>query len=572
MSTEKNSTDKKAKTMPPDFKMKPDAVYFVPLGGCGFFGANMALYGCNDKWIMIDCGMGFADDTMPGVDILLPDPSFATSLSDRLLGIVFTHAHEDHIGAIEHLWPRLKKPLYATPFTAARIRQDLLEQSWGTQAKLHEVNPKKTLELGPFSIRFIDVAHSIPEAQALAITAAGVGTILHTGDWKIDADPVVGKLTDGPALRALGDSGVLALVGDSTNAMVPGHSGSERTVRENLAELFREFSGAIVISCFSTNVARVHSIYHAAQKCGRQVCLVGRSLWAVEDAARESGYMNGLPPFLDGDIARQLPSEKLVYVCTGSQGEPRAALARISNDDHPDVSLAPGDVVIFSSRTIPGNERAIERIKNRLYALGVDIVTERDAPVHVSGHPYRDELKQMYEWVRPRFAIPVHGERMQMEKHGLLARECGVENAIVPENGKVIEISARDVAVIGEVKSGVLAIEGKRIVETNHEAILARKRIMWNGSLVVTAVVSKAGDLMAPVQITALGLLDENSELDAGYIDDVIAEVGEKVRNLSKDDRRDDNILSEAIRVTARRFFAERFDRKPQTRVHLVRV
>lgn len=560
------------KLMTADFKMKPDAVYFVPLGGCGFFGANMALYGHNDKWIMVDCGMGFADDTMPGVDILLPDPSFASSLGDRLLGIIFTHGHEDHIGAIEHLWPRLKKPLYATGFTAARIRQDLLEQSWGDQAKLHAVDPKKPLQLGPFTVRFLDVAHSIPEAQALAIQVGEVGTILHTGDWKIDADPVVGKLTDEAGFKSLGDAGVLALVGDSTNATVPGHSGSERTVRDNLAELFGEFSGAIVVSCFSTNVARMHSIYHAAQKCGRQVCLVGRSLWAVDDAARETGYMNGLPPFLDGDISRQLPSDKLVYICTGSQGEPRAALARISNDDHPDVRLAPGDVVIFSSRPIPGNDRAIERIKNRLYALGVDIVTEREAPVHVSGHPYRDELKKMYEWTRPRFAIPVHGERMQMEKHGLLARECGVDSAIIPENGKVIEITAQDIAVIGDVKSGVLAIEGKRIVETNHEAILARKRIMWNGSLVVTAVVNGAGELMSPVQITALGLLDETSDLDAGYVSDVIAEIGEKLRNLSKEDRRDDHVLSEAIRVTARRFFADRFDRKPQTRVHLVRV
>lgn len=564
--------NKKPQLMTADFKMKPDALYFVPLGGCGFFGANMSLYGFNGQWIMIDCGMGFADDTMPGVDILLPDPSFATSLGDRLLGIIFTHGHEDHIGAVDHLWPRLKKPLYATGFTAARIRQDLEEQSWGDEAKLHALDAKKPLKLGPFTIGFIDVAHSIPEAQALSITVDGVGTVLHTGDWKIDADPVVGKDTDAAALKALGDAGVLAIVGDSTNAMVPGHSGSERTVSDNLAELFGEFSGAILVSCFSTNVARIHSIYHAAQKCGRQVCLVGRSLWAVEDAARETGYMRGLPEFLDGDIARQLPADKLVYICTGSQGEPRAALSRISNDDHPDVSLAPGDVVIFSSRTIPGNERAIERIKNRLYAMGVDIVTERDAPVHVSGHPYREELKKMYEWTRPRFAIPVHGERMQMEKHGLLARECGVENAIIPENGKVIEITQDDIQVIGAVKSGVLAIEGKRLVETNHEAILARKRIMWNGSLVVTAVVSAAGDLLAPVQLTALGLLDENSELDAGYISDVIAAVGEKLRNMPKEDRRDDHLLSEAIRVTARRFFAERFDRKPQTRVHLVRV
>jgi len=555
-----------------NFKMKPDAVYFVPLGGCGFFGANMALYGHRDQWIMVDCGMGFADDTMPGVDILLPDPAFAASLGAKLQGLVFTHGHEDHIGAIEHLWPRIKTPLYATAFTAERIRQDLTEQSWGQQAKLHVVEPKKTLELGIFKIDFIPVAHSIPEAYALAITVGDIGTILHTGDWKLDPEPVIGHLTDEAALQKLGDKGVLALVGDSTNATVPGHSGSEREVREHLADLFSEFDGAIVVSCFSTNVARVKSIYEAAQKNNRQVCLVGRSLWQVDDAARSCGYLKGVPPFLDGDVANGMPAENLVFVCTGSQGEPRAALARISNDDHKHVRLAPGDVVVFSSRTIPGNEKAIDRIKNRLYAMGVDIVTERDAPIHVSGHPYRDELKQLYAWVRPRFAIPVHGERMQMEKHGLLARECGVENAIVPENGKVIEITQSDVREIGHVQSGVLAIEGKRIVATNHEAILARRRIMWNGSLVVTVVVDGDGQLLSAPKITALGLLDENSDLDTGYIEDVTAEIEEKLRNMPKAERIDDNMLSEAVRITARKFFAARFDRKPQTRVHLVRV
>jgi len=560
------------KLLTADFKMKPDAVYFVPLGGCGFFGANMALYGHRGEWIMVDCGMGFADDTMPGVDILLPDPAFAATLGEKLLGLVFTHGHEDHIGAIEHLWPRIKTPLYATPFTAERVRQDLTEQSWGQQAKLHKVDPAKTLQLGPFAINFIPVAHSIPDAYALAITIGDVGTVLHTGDWKLDPEPIVGHLTDEAGLQKLGDAGVLAIVGDSTNAMVPGHSGSERVVGENLTELFGEFDGAIVVSCFSTNVARVLSIHKAAKANNRQVCLVGRSLWQVDDAARNCGYHKGIPPFLDGDVAGSLPAEKLVFICTGSQGEPRAALSRISNDDHRQVRLAPGDVVIFSSRTIPGNERAIERIKNRFYAMGVDIVTERDAPIHVSGHPYRDELKKMYGWVRPKFAIPVHGERMQMEKHGLLARECGVENAVIPENGIVIEITPDAIQEIGNVASGVLAIEGKRLVATNHEAILARKRIMWNGSLVVTAVVDAQGKLLSTPQITALGLLDENSELDAGYIEDVCAEIEEAVRNLSKADRQDDAALAEAVRITARKFFAARFDRKPQTRVHLVRV
>lgn len=556
-----------------NFKMAPDAIYFVPLGGCGFFGANMSLYGYQGQWIMVDCGMGFADDTMPGVDVLLPDPTFAVELGESLLGIVLTHGHEDHIGAIDSLWPRLKKPLYATKFTAERIRQAVSEQSWGNQARVNEVPAQGRVELGPFSIDFIRMAHSIPEANSLAITVKEVGTILHTGDWKIDADPIEGDLTDEKTLTKLGDAGVLAVVGDSTNAMVPGHSGSERTVQNNLIELFGEFKDKIAISCFSTNVARLRSIYEAAEANKRNVCLVGRSLWKTDEVARKSGYLKNVRPFVDEDEAGSIADNKIVYICTGSQGEPRAALARISSDDHPRVRLRPNDVIIFSSRAIPGNERAIDRIKNRFYAAGVNVITDRDAPIHVSGHPYREELKQLYHWVRPAIVIPVHGEQMQMEKHAALARDCGVGQAILPENGRVIEIAKEGIAShVGEVKSGLLAVEGGRITAVDHEAILTRKRMMFNGSAVVTVVVDERGDLVAEPKVTALGLLDEASELDAEYIQDVVREIKKVIKNMPRDQREDDATLSETVRVTARRFFNERFDRKPQTRVHLVRI
>lgn len=555
------------------FKMAPDAIYFVPLGGCGFFGANMALYGHQGQWIMVDCGMGFADDTMPGVEVLLPDPGFAEALGDKLLGIVLTHGHEDHIGAIDHLWPRMRRPLYATPFTAERIRQHVSEQPWGTQAKIIEVPIQGQVELGPFSIQYIRMAHSIPEASSLAITVKEVGTVLHTGDWKIDPGPVEGSMTDEAALRKLGETGVLAVIGDSTNAMVPGHSGSEQTVQDNLIDLFGEFKDRIAITCFSTNVARLRSIDVAAKKNGRKVCLVGRSLWRTEEAARRTGYLGTAGPFIDEDEAIELPGHKVVYICTGSQGEPRAALSKISADDHPRVRLEEEDVIIFSSRAIPGNERAIDRIKNRFYAAGVNIITDRDAQIHVSGHPYREELKQLYAWTKPAIAIPVHGEQMQMEKHAALAKECGVGQTIIPANGMVIEIGKEGVAMpVGEVKAGVLAVEGGRIVAVDHEAILTRKRIMWNGSAVVTVVVDAQGAFVADPKITALGLLDENSDLDAQYIQDAVKEIKNAVKNMPKGDRMDDNVLSEAVRITARRFFNERFDRKPQTRVHLVRI
>jgi ribonuclease J len=554
------------------FTMEPDAVYMVPLGGCGIFGANMTLYGHNGQWVMVDCGMGFADETMPGVDILLPDPTFAESLGDSLLAIVLTHGHEDHIGAIDTLWPRLKKPMYATHFTAARIRQALEEESWGNQPKLHALPLDARIELGPFSIQYVRMAHSIPEANALAITVKNVGTIVHTGDWKLDPEPVVGEKTDEAAFRRLGDAGVLAIVGDSTNAMVPGHSGSEGAVSKALIELFGEFDRKIVITCFSTNIARLAGIYRAAKHNGRSVCLVGRSLWAVDDAARRTGYLKDIPPFVDIDDAGLIPPEGLVFVCTGSQGEPRAALSRISADDHPHIALGEGDVVIFSSRAIPGNERAIDRIKNRFYAMGVDIITDRDGMIHVSGHPYRDELKQLYAWTRPKICIPVHGERMQQEKHALLAKDCGIPETIIPRNGMVIELSQDGARVVGEVKSGMLAVEGNRLVAIDHEAILTRKRMMFNGSAIVTVVIDAKGALLAAPKVTALGLLDENSDVDSGVLAEVEDEIAEKLRNLPKGARGNDAEISELIRVTARRFFSERFDRKPQTRVHLVRV
>lgn len=554
------------------FNMDPEAIYCVPLGGCGVFGANMTLYGYKDQWIMIDCGMGFADETMPGIDILLPDPAFATTLGNKLLGIFFTHGHEDHIGAVDHLWPRLNAPLYATKFTMERLRQSLSEWTWGHQVKLHEVPQQGKLDIGPFQLQFIRMAHSIPEAKSIAISVKDIGTVLHTGDWKIDPDPVLGDLTDADALKKLGEDGVLAVVGDSTNAMVPGHSGSELDVQKNLTELFGEFDAQIAVTCFATNVGRIKSIYEAAKVNNRKVSLVGRSLWSVDEAARNSGYLLDVPPFLDDDGANMVGGENVVYICTGSQGEPRAALARISNNDHPAMRLSEGDVMIFSSRTIPGNDRAVDRIKNRFLINGVNVITERDAPIHVSGHPYRDELKQLYSWVKPKSVIPVHGEHMQQEKHADLARECGVPETFIPVNGDVIEITKDGLRPVGEVKSGILALEGNRIVPVDNEAILTRKRMMFNGSAVVTVVLDARGNLVADPRITALGVLDETSDQDTPHLAAAEAEVAKALQNMPKHMRANDDEVSELVRVTARRFFNERFDRKPQTRVHLIRV
>jgi ribonuclease J len=437
---------------------------------------------------------------------------------------------------------------------------------------VRELAPDAQIDLGPFSIRYVRMAHSIPEANALAIRVEGVGTLVHTGDWKIDHAPVVGWKTDEAFLKELGNEGVLAVLGDSTNAMVPGHSGSEGAIAANLADIFSEFRRNIVVTCFSTNVARLHGIHEAARKNGRQVCLVGRSLWAADDAARSSGYLKDVPPFLDIDAAGLLPPGKVVFVCTGSQGETRAALSRISQGEHRDISLGEGDAVIFSSRAIPGNDRAIDRIKNRFHASGVAVITDRDAAIHVSGHPYRDELKQLYSWLKPKVAIPVHGEQMQQEKHAQLARECGVPETIVAVNGRVLEISKDGARAVGEVPSGILALEGRRIVAFDHEAILTRRRMMFHGSAIVTVVIDAQGRLVADPRITALGLLDENNDDDAAVLAKISSEIARMVRDMPKEERLSDAEISEAVRVAARRFFNDLFDRKPQTRVHLVRI
>ncbi len=553
-------------------KMNQDALYYIPLGGCGMFGANMSLYGYRDSWIMVDCGLGFADGDVPGIEILVPDPAFAAGLGERLQAIILTHAHEDHIGALQYLWPRLRAPLYATPFTAARIRQSLSETGDDARAQLNIVPLGGTVKVDPFEIQFIKMAHSIPESSALAIHVPGIGRVLHTGDWKIDPKPVEGQLTDEQSLRQLGEIGVMAVMGDSTNAMVPGHSGSEHDVRERLTAIFSQHKKKIILTCFSTNVARLRSIYEAAHANGRVVCLEGRSLWAVDEAARKTGYLQGVPPFLTIDEAGYVDDNKVVFVCTGSQGEPRAVINRVSKGEHRDIIINKNDLVIFSSRAIPGNERAVDAIKNRIYEMGAHVLTDRDDKVHVSGHPYRDELKTLYGWVKPLAVVPVHGEQMQLEKHAELAAACGVKTTIIPSNGQVLEISKKGIASVAAVASGILAVEGQRLIPIDHETILMRRRAMYNGNVVVTIVLDRHGELTSDPQMTAFGLLDEQDEKDAKTHQKVISLIKKSLLGLPESSHYNENELKEVIRITVRRFFQAEYERKPQVRIHLVKV
>ncbi|RTR20589.1 ribonuclease J [Azospirillum griseum] len=570
--TQSSQADAAASSHPADpFAMEDDALYFLALGGSGEIGMNLNLYGHRGKWLMVDLGISFADDTMPGLDVIMPDPSFIVERRDDLVGLVVTHAHEDHLGAIQYLWPELRCPVYCTPFTASVLRAKLHERGLSGVVPIHEVPLGGSLEAGPFSVEYVTMTHSIPEPNALAIRTAA-GTVVHTGDWKLDPNPLIGAVADEKRLREIGDEGVLALVGDSTNALVPGWTGSEATVRSSLTDLLGRYPNVrIAVSCFATNVARLQSIATAAAAHDRHVALVGRSLWRINDAARANGYLADVPKFLSEHDAGYLPREKLVLICTGSQGEPRSALARIAGNDHPQITLSRGDVVVFSSREIPGNERAIGRMQNQLIAQGIELVTADEETIHVSGHPARDELVRMFQWVRPRIAVPVHGEQRHQQAHAALAQECQIPEQIVPSNGEIIRLAAdAPPEVVAHVRSGRMALDGKRLISLDNGLMRTRNRMVNNGASVVTLVMTARGELVTAPQVSVMGLIDEVADRD--MLLDVVDAVREAVGALSKTARVDDAQVKEAARIAVRRCFNASHGKKPVTDVHLIRV
>jgi ribonuclease J len=546
-----------------------DELLFLPLGGAGEIGMNLSLYGHAGQWLMIDLGVSFGDEATPGIEVVMPDPAFIEAERDRLAGLVLTHAHEDHIGAVPYLWPRLNCPVYATAFTAAVLRRKLIEAGMEEEVPITEIPLSGRFRVGSFELELVTLTHSIPEPNAVVIRTR-CGTVLHTGDWKLDPDPLVGPVADETALKRLGAEGVLAMVCDSTNAMVPGHSGSEAAVRESLVELLGRFQTRIAVACFATNVARLESVAKAAAHHDRHVALVGRSLWRINRAARETGYLAGIPDFVSEHDTGYLPRDKVVLLCTGSQGEPRSALARIARGEHPAVTLEAGDVVVFSSRIIPGNEKAIGRLQNDLARLGVEIVTERDHFVHVSGHPAREELVAMYQWVRPRIAVPVHGEHRHLLAHARLAQDCQVPQTVVPGNGDVIRLAPGPAAKLAEVPSGRLGLDGKVLMALDGEAMRLRHRMLHNGAAVATLVVDAAGALRVEPQIAIQGLLEPGEMEEAR--NEAAAAVREALTKLKPAERRLDDVVKETARLAVRRTLQALHGKKPLTEVHLVRL
>lgn len=440
-----------------------DEVLFIPLGGCSRIGMNMALYGHAGKWLIVDAGVAFMGDEAPGIESLMADPSFIEERLEDVVGLVVTHAHEDHIGAIHHLWPRINCPIYATPFAAHVIRDRLKEAGTIRHARVRVFEPGAAFAVGPFQVRSIAVTHSIPEPVSLAIGTAA-GTVVHTGDWKFDPNPLIGPGMDIDGLKRVGDAGVLALLCDSTNANVEGSTGSEADARAGLIAAFAGRKGAIAVTGFASNVARMKAVAEAAAAHNRKVVLVGRSMLRMEKAARASGYLTDVPEFLSVKEASWIDRRNLVLLCTGSQGEERAALSRLARDAHRELWLEAGDTVIFSARAIPGNELTLGDIQSHLKQRGIAVVTPADAPVHVSGHPKRDDLARMYDLIRPRFAVPVHGTLEHLEAHARLARACGVERALVPEDGDILRLAREGTSVIGRIEARRLANNGRELI------------------------------------------------------------------------------------------------------------
>ncbi|NIA67284.1 ribonuclease J [Pelagibius litoralis] len=545
-----------------------DALYFLPLGGTGEIGMNLNLYGHKGAWLMVDLGITFADERLPGVDVLMPDPAFIEERREDLAGLVLTHAHEDHIGAVPYIWPKLRCPVYATGFTAALLRRKLAEFGLLDEVPLTEVPLSGKFSVGPFDIELITLTHSIPEPNAVVIRT-DAGSVLHTGDWKLDPDPLVGDDFDEARLKALADEDVLAMIGDSTNAMVAGEAGSEGAVRDRLRDVIGGLKQRVAVACFASNVARLETIIKVAEESGRRVCLLGRSMHRIVECARESGYLKGHQPFLSEDEIDYLPRNEVLLLCTGSQGEPRAALWRIARGDHPAVALDKGDAVVFSSRVIPGNETKIFELQNALVESGVEIIDDRNHDIHVSGHPGRDELIQMYQWVRPRIAVPVHGERRHLAAHAQIAKECQIPQQIVGQNGAMIQLAPGEARIIDQVPSGRLAYEGRRLLPVNSSVIKGRQKMVFNGAAAVTLVLDERGQLDGDPEISTAGLFEPGEEDE--ILTEVEAAISHAVQRLGKRERRDDSAVREAAQQALRRTVNRLLGKKPVTMVHVIR-
>ena len=551
-----------------DIKIDSDDFVFLPLGGSGEIGMNANLYHYKGRWLMVDLGISFPDESMPGVDVVLPDLRFIEARKDKLEAIILTHAHEDHFGAVPYLWKRLGVPVYGTAFTLALLHRKLAESRLDYKIPLHELDFNITYDFGSLSVELVQLTHSVPDPAALVLRS-DKGTVLHTGDWKFDETPMLGEDTDRERLRQIGDEGVMALIGDSTNAMVDGYTPSEAVALQGLTDVIAEAEGLVAVTCFASNVARLGSIMTAAAANNRSICVVGRALNRTIGAARDTGYLADIPDFVSESEASLIPKNHMVFICTGSQGETRAAMAKIAAGTHESVELQPGDTVIYSSRQIPGNEPAITKVQDMLVRRGIHLITDEDRPVHVSGHPARDELVEMYRLVRPQIAIPVHGTARHLLAHAELANNCQVKRTLIPDNGAAIRLKSGTADIIGYAPVGLLTSEGGEVVDLQSDHLRSRRRMLWNGTVTATVVLSAAGELLMAPQVSQTGLCPDDQSADfiadAGLaVEDVICQQAASGDN--------DEVIEEMVRRTVRQMAKGKFKLRPTVHVHVMRT
>jgi len=550
-----------------------EELLFCPLGGSGEIGMNMNLfaYGKPDeqKWIIVDIGVTFADDTVPGVDLIYPDPGFIVNKKEDLLGIILTHAHEDHIGAIAHIWPKLKCKIYATPFTSVLISEKFKEKKIDITSYLKIVELNSTLSLKPFTIEFITLTHSILEPNGLRIETP-VGNILHTGDWKVDPNPLIGGEINSKRLKEIGEAGVLAMICDSTNVFSIGKSGSELDVRKSLLNIMGRLKKRIIVTSFASNVARMESIFYCAEKISRQISLIGRSMHRIYKAAKKCGYLNDVIEPIDSRDAKNISRDKILYLCTGSQGEPMGAMMRISKNIHPDVLIEKGDSVIFSSKIIPGNEKKLYKLHNQLVKEEIEVISEENEFVHVSGHPNREDLKEMYNWVKPQCVIPVHGEHRHMVEHINFAKEMQVKYPVKVENGDIVKLyPGIKPEVFDKAPSGRLYVDGNISVEEDAKSIKERKNLSTNGFMEITIMVTPKGNIHNKPILTFRGLpINETDEFVYGLEE----EIDKATRTFSLNNKKQESNLIDALKSICKKYSKEKTGKKPITNVNLVRI
>ena len=554
--------------------MDDSEIVFCPLGGSGEIGANMNLYGFgklqNRKWLVVDCGVTFAEDSIPGVDLIVPDPDFIYQYKKNCLGIIITHGHEDHIGALVHIWPGLKTDIYATPFTALLIKEKFREKKINIEDYLKIIPLNGIIDLDILKINYVSLTHSILEPNALLIEFNNKN-IFHTGDWKCDLDPMLGSKIDEKKLREIGDKKILAMICDSTNIFTEGRSGSERDVRDSMLNIFEQQKNRILVTIFASNAARMQTAFYCAKKTNRIISLVGRSMHRIYNTAKACGYFNDLQPPLDPRDARKIPRDKIVYLCTGSQGEPRGAMSRIANDNHPDVDIVQDDTVIFSSRIIPGNEKKLFKIHNQLVRKGINVVSEENAFIHVSGHPGREEMSDMYDWIRPEISVPVHGEHRHLKEHYEFAKSKQVKNPTIIENGDVLRLFPGKPEIIDKVNSGKLLVDGNKLIDEESIFLKERKNISHNGFLDVSLLISKKGVLDRSPIVNLKGLPFVDNELnEIRYeIEDRIFDI---CKSFSLNNKKQEVNLIDNLKNSLRKIIYNRISKRPYTNINLIRL